>query len=310
MQYAAADKPKKPGYEAFAAMGPRQPEPPVWRAWALGFGATHRIEGGSGIADQSMQTAGGAFGVERTFGPDLLFGLAAGGSGSSFSVSSLSTSGRVDAGHFGAYAARRWGDVYGIATLNYARLADTTDRAIAGVGSTETAHGSFAGDQLGGRFELGWRRQMPGFALTPFVAVESAALWQHAYSETSTTATGGAGVLGLSYAAHETTSLPSFVGAQVDGSYTLGDGQMLRPFVRASWVHEFMPQRQIDASFVSIPGASFTVDGARPAGDAARVTGGATWALDASRSLFARFDGEFSASGSMVAGTAGARLTW
>ena len=310
LQYAAADKPKRPGYEAFAAMGPRQPEVPVWRAWALGFGATHRIDGGSGTAAQSMQAAGGAFGVERTLGPDLLVGLAAGGSGSTFSVSSLSTSGQIDAGHFGGYAAKRWGDVYGIATINYARLDNTTDRTITGVGSTETAHGRFAGDQLGGRFELGWRRQMPGYAVTPFVAVEPAALWQHAYSETSTTAAGGAGVLGLNYAAHETTSLPTFAGAQLDGAYALGNGQTVRPFLRAAWVHEFMPQRQIDASFASIPSASFTVDGARPASDAARVTGGATWTLDASRSLFARVDSEVSGSGTMVAGTAGARVTW
>jgi len=184
------------------------------------------------------------------------------------------------------------------------------DRTVAGVGATETAHGSFASDELGGRFELGWRRRIAGYSVTPFVAVEPAALWQHAYSENSTTAAGGAGTLGLSYAAHETTSLPTFVGAQLDAQYAFANGQTVRPFVRAAWMHEFMPQRQIEATFISIPSTSFTVDGTRPAGDAARVTGGATWTIDASKALFARVDTEFSGSGTMVAGTAGARISW
>lgn len=313
LQYASADKAgSKPGYEAFAAMQPRRPQPPVWRAWALGFGSARSIDGNSslGTADQSMQTAGGTLGVERAFGGDWLFGLAAGGSGSRFSVSSLSSSGTVDGGHVGAYAVTRWGDMYAAATLNYARFDNRTDRTIAGVGATETAHGSFASDEVAGRLELGWQRRIAGYAVTPFVAVEPAALWQHAYSETSTTVSGGAGTLGLSYAAHETTSLPTFVGAQLDGQYVFGNGQTVRPFVRASWVHEFMPQRQIEATFISIPAASFTVDGTRPAGDAARISGGATWAIDASKALFARIDTELSGSGTMVAGTAGARITW
>ena len=106
-----------------------------------------------------------------------------------------------------------------------------------------------------------------------------------------------------------TTSLPTFVGAQLDTQYLVG-GQTVRPFVRAAWVHEFMRERQVEASFISIPSASFTVDGARPARDAARLSGGATWAIDASKAVFARVDSEFSGSSTMVAGTAGARITW
>ena len=310
--YATAAKPDdRPGYDAFAAMRPRPPEPPVWRAWALGFGSTRSIDGDSslGTADQSLQTAGGAMGVERAYGGDLLLGFAAGGSGSRFSTPSLSTSGTVDGGHIGAYAVTRWGDIYAAATLNYARFDNRTDRTITGIGPTETAHGSFVSDELGGRFEIGWRRRIASYRVTPFVAIEPAALWQHAYSETSTTAAGGAGMLGLSYAARETTSLPTFLGAQLDTEYRVG-GNIVRPFVRAAWVHEFRPQRQVEATFITIPAASFTVDGARPASDAARISGGATWSIDASKALFARVDTEFSGSGAMVAGTAGARMTW
>lgn len=71
MQYAAADKTgSKPGYEAFAAMQPRQPQPPVWRAWALGFGSARSIDGNSslGTVDQSLQTAGGTLGAAQCRG--------------------------------------------------------------------------------------------------------------------------------------------------------------------------------------------------------------------------------------------------
>lgn len=311
--YAAADKLKgRPGADAFAAMQPRRAPPaPQWHAWALGFGSTRTVNGDSGLgtADQSMQSAGGGFGVERAFGSDLLVGFAAGGSDSRFSVSSLSTSGHIDGGHLGGYAVKRWGDAYVAASLNYARFDNNVDRTIAGIGTTENAHGQFASDQLGGRFELGWKRRVAGYQVTPFVAVEPAMLWQQAYTESTTTAGGGAGTLGLSYAARQTTSLPTFVGAQLDTQYMVG-GQTVRPFLRAAWVHEFMPERQIEASFVSIPSASFTVDGARPAGDAARFSSGATWTIDATKALFARVDSEFSGSGTMVAGTAGARIIW
>ncbi|MGN6572811.1 MAG: autotransporter outer membrane beta-barrel domain-containing protein [Pseudolabrys sp.] len=311
LQYAADEKATKPGYEAFASLRPqRAPKAPEWRAWALGFGATRTVDGSSGTASQTVNTGGGAFGVERTFGADLLLGLAAGGSASSFSVSSLSTSGHLDGGHVGGYAVSRWGNVYALATANYAHFENTTDRTITGIGTTESAHGRFGSDQIGGRFELGWRHSIAGYAVTPFVAIEPAVLWQQGYTESSTTATGGAGTLGLNYSSRQTTSLPTFVGAQLDGRYAFGNGQTVRPFLRASWVHEFMPERQISATFVSIPAAGFTVDGARPASDAARFSGGATWSVDATREIFARVDSEFSSRGTMVAGTAGGRITW
>jgi len=310
LSYASAGTAKaKPGADAFAAMTPKRAAPaPQWRAWGLGFGSTRSVGGSGGTPDQSIDSVGGALGVERTFGSDLLVGFAAGGSGSSFSVSGLSTSGRVDGGHVGVYAGKRWGDVYALATLNYARLDNTTDRTITGIGPTETAHGRFASDQLGGRLEIGWRQQIAGYAVTPFVAVEPAALWQQTYSESATTAGGGPGTLGLNYAARETTSLPTFVGAQLDGRYTLGEG-VVRPFLRAAWVHEFMPERQIAATFVSVPTPAFTVDGARPARDAARIGAGATWSFGA-HEIFARIDSEVSGGSTMLAGTAGARVTW
>jgi uncharacterized protein with beta-barrel porin domain len=310
--YAAAPRAKsKAGQDAFAAMQPRVAEPARWHAWAVGFGATRSTDGDAslGTADQSTRTAGGAGGVDHQIG-DLLLGVAAGGSSSHFSVSSLSTSGDIDGGHVGAYAFKSFGAAYAAATLNYAHFSNKTERTISGVGASENANGSFGSDQLGGRFELGWRKHFDHFTLTPFAAVEPAALWQRAYTESSTTAGGGAGVLGLSYSAHTTTSFPTFLGAQIDTRYVLAGGQVLSPLARLSWVHEFKPDRQVEATFVSIPSTLFTVDGARAARDSVRLDTGLTLAFNQSVALFASFNGEFSGESQMASATGGAKITW
>jgi len=310
--YAAAPRAKsKAGQDAFAAMQPRVAEPALWRAWAVGFGGTRSTDGDAslGTASQSTRTAGGAAGVDHQIG-DLLLGVAAGGSTSHFSVSSLSTSGDIDGGHIGAYAFKSFGAAYAAATLNYAHFTNKTERTISGVGATENANGSFDSDQLGGRFELGWRKHFDHFTLTPFAAVEPAALWQRAYTESSTIAGGGSGVLGLSYSAHTTTSLPTFLGAQVDTRYVLAGGQVLSPMARLSWVHEFKPNRQVEVSFVSIPSTLFTVDGARAARDSVRLDTGVMLALNQSVALFANFNGELSSESQMASATGGAKVTW
>jgi len=146
------------------------------------------------------------------------------------------------------------------------------------------------------------------YTLTPFVAIEPAALWAHAYTETSTIAGGGPGILGLSFAARTTTSLPTFLGMQVDTRTILSDGSILTPYARASWVHEFEPTRQVTAAFINIPTAAFTVDGARAASDAARIDAGVKYALDPTRSLFANLSGEWSNVGQSISATAGFKL--
>lgn len=298
----------RPGADAFAAM---QPQPGRWRVWGAGFGATRSIDGQNGSsADQRIYAGGGAFGVDREIARDLLLGFAVGASGSTYSVSGLSTSGRSDAGHVGAYALKTFGASYLAATLYYAHAANKTDRTITGIGATEYAKGSFGSDQLGGRLEFGWRHALQGYTLTPFAAVEPAVLWQQGYSETSTTGTGAPGILGLAYQSNRVTSFPAFLGVQVDGRYALEGGHTLSPFARVSWVHEFETARDIRASFSTLPGGSFVAEGARASENALRLEAGATLSLSDKASLFASVNGEWSNTTSSVAGMGGLRLGW
>jgi outer membrane autotransporter protein len=163
-------------------------------------------------------------------------------------------------------------------TVNFSRFGTRPTRAIAGVGPTEAATGKFNSDMLSGRFEVGYRHMFERFAVTPFAAVQFAELRQPGYSETSTTLAGAPGVLGLTYSAQTVSSLPTFLGAQLDTRVTLV--------------------------------TNFTVFGPSAARDAARVDLGSKLVLKPNAALFASFDGEFSDRSQMYAGKGGLKVTW
>jgi outer membrane autotransporter protein len=248
-------------------------------------------------------------GFDYQVDPTQLVGFAVGASDAHFSVSDRATSGDALGGHVGAYGMATWGALYATGVLSYSRLDNRTTRTITGIGPSETATGSFASDLVGARVEIGRTYALPGFELTPFAALQTATLWQRGFTETST-AGGLPGILGLSYQAHTATSLPTFLGVQFDTRLATANGTVWSPFVRAAWVHEFMPDRSISASLSSVPGTLFGVDGARAWSDALKVNAGTRVALNQYASLFASFDGEFSNSGHSYAGRGGARFSW
>lgn len=302
------------GHEAFALIKPARtiPEQQPWSVWASGFGGTQKIDAdaAAGTAQASQRGTGGAMGVNYSANSDQLFGVSVGGSLSSFSVPDRSTSGDLTGFHLGAFSAQTWHASYVTAALNYSRFGNKTERTISGIGPTETAKGNFSSDLLTARIETGWRHIAGPLVITPFTAVQAAQLWQRGYTETSTVAGGGDGVLGLSYAAVSATSLLISLGAQADSKIELRNGRALLPFARAAWVHEFKPARDIKASFVSIPSASFTAEGPRAAKNSAQIGAGAKLVLNRSTMLFANIDGKFSGRGHAYSGSGGVSMTW
>jgi outer membrane autotransporter protein len=317
LPYAPEPTSKNPLYAA-DLKGPvyKAPPPvyaPTWHVWASAFGATQTVSGdatGLGTAGLSDRTYGGALGFDYQAMPDLLIGIGGGGSSSSFSVSDRATSGSLDGAHVGAYGMKTWGSAYATATLAYSHFNNSTTRTIAGVGPAETATGSFGSDMLAGRLEVGKTWLYNRIGVTPFAAIQASQLWQKGYSETSTIIGDGPGILGLSYASTNTTSLPSFLGVQLDGRMPMANGGFFSPYLRAAWVHEFRPSRTITPTFISLPGATFTVDGARAASDSAKVDAGVRIALTRNVSLIAAFNSEFSNTGQIYAGNGGLRVTW
>jgi autotransporter-associated beta strand protein len=309
LQYAPSRK-SMSEHPPFKAAGATYP--PRWRAWLTGFDGTAKLKGEAGIgsAGFSHDTGGLAAGLDYRLTPDLLLGFGIGGSSSNFSVSDRITSGHLDAAHLGGYGVKTWDRFYAAGALSFSTFRNDTTRTIAGIGPTEAATGSFGSNLLSGRVEVGSKQVFDRFAVTPFAAVQFAQLWQNGFTETNPVPAGAAGPLGLAFGSTGVTSLPTFLGAQLDSRIAFANGMVLSPFGRLSWVHEFYPNRAINAAFIALPGAAFTVDGPRAASDAARVDAGVKLAFAPSAWLFASFDGEFSGRSQSYAGKGGLRVAW
>ena len=205
---------------------------------------------------------------------------------------------------------KTWGSVYAAGALSFSTFRNSTSRTIAGIGPTEVATGSFGSNLFSGRLELGSKHVFGSFAVTPFAAVQFAELWQSGFTEANPVPAGASGPLGLNYGSLSVSSLPTFLGAQFDTRTVLANGMVLSPYARLSWVHEFNPNRAINATFIALPGAAFTVNGPRASSDAARIDAGAKLAIRPNAWMFASFDGEFSDRNQSYAGRGGLRLTW
>jgi outer membrane autotransporter protein len=308
----APDPSQAPVFKAMPVKAPLLPPEPLYRAWTAGFDGTWRLDGQAdpGSADLKHNTAGGAAGLDYQVNHNLLVGVAAGGSTSTFSVPDRATSGTLDGAHFGAYGVARWDAWYAAGALAFNAFDNRLTRPIVGVGPTEIATGTFNSDMLSGRFEVGYKQAFNGFTVTPFAAVQFAELWQPGYTESSITLAGAPGVNGLTYSSQTVSSLPTFLGAQFDTRVVLANGAVWSPYARLSWVHEFEPNRDINAGFITLPVTNFTVFGPSAARDAARIDFGSKLTVGRNTALFASFDGEFSDRSQMYAGRGGLKVTW
>jgi len=79
---------------------------------------------------------------------------------------------------------------------------------------------------------------------------------------------------------------------------------------RLAWAHDFNTDRNIAATFQTLPGASFVVNGAAQAHDAALTTASAEMKFIGGLSLAATFEGEFSDVTRSYAGKAVVRYAW
>jgi subtilase-type serine protease len=290
--------------------------PPNWSAWATAFGGGQWLnaEPTSGAPAAQQSIGGGAFGGDYRIGPQTVVGAAAGVSVSNYGVSYTGANGRATGAHFGIYGLHDMGTFYVNGSLAYNRFDGSATRVIAGIGSTETEKSSAISSQLAGRLEVGRPFEVAKFetsqvGVTPFVALQPAQLWTPAYTETSVTQSGAPGAFALSYQAQGTTSLPTFLGAQLDGE-TMVNVRPLKGWFRAAWVHEFLPERGVTAGFTVLPGSTFSVDGARAASNAARLDLGVKYAVGAQTSLFANSNVELSDRGQSVGATVGLRIVW
>ena len=297
--------------DAFAMVtkAPPQEFAQRWSVWAAGFGGSQSTDGSAatGSNGATSRIAGTAVGADYRLSPDTLLGFALAGGGTSFGVTGLG-SGRSDLFQAGAYLRHNHGPAYLSAALAYGWQDITTDRTVT-IAGIDRLRAEFNANAYSGRLEGGWRFIAPwmgGIGLTPYAAAQFTTFDLPAYAEQ---AVSGSGAFALSYAARSVTDTRSELGLRSDKAFAMQDS-VLTLRGRLAWAHDFNPDRATSATFQALPGASFVVNGAAQAREAALTTAAAEMKWLNGWSAAATFEGEFSDVTRSYAGKGSVRYAW
>jgi uncharacterized protein with beta-barrel porin domain len=119
----------------------------------------------------------------------------------------------------------------------------------------------------------------------------------------------GLNTFALAYNAKTVTDARSEIGVRTDKSWAMPDSIFtLRG--RFAWAHDYTTDRSIAATFQTLPGASFVVNGAAQSPDKALATASAEVKWRNGFSLVGTFEGEFSSNSRSYAGKGVARYQW
>ncbi|WP_416367057.1 autotransporter outer membrane beta-barrel domain-containing protein [Rhodopseudomonas palustris] len=283
---------------------------PHWNVWGAGFGGSQTTDGNAslGSATATSRLAGIAAGADYWLSPQTVAGFAMAGGATQFGLTGGLGSGTSDLIQVGGFIRHSFGASYLTAAVAYGWQDITTERTVA-IGGLNQLRANFNANAYSARVEAGHRWIVPvigGVGLSPYVAAQVTAFDLPAYAEQ---AVGGTGVFALGYAAKTVTATRSELGLRTDKSFAL-DGALLTLRGRAAWAHDFDVERSIAATFQALPGASFAVNGARPARDAALTTVSAEVSWLNGFSVAASFEGEFSDVTRSYAGKGLLRYAW
>jgi uncharacterized protein with beta-barrel porin domain len=296
--------------EAFAAVYRKAPArnsfSPTWNVWAAGFGGSQTTSGNAAVGsnDTTSRMFGTAVGADYRFSPNTIAGFALGGGGTNFSVNGLGT-GRSDLFQAGAFVRHTVGPAYFTAALAYGWQDITTNRTVT-VAGIDQLQARFNANAYSGRIEDGYRFVTEWMGITPYAAGQFTTFDLPAYAESVVS---GASTFALAYGAKSVTDVRSEVGIRTDKSWAMTD-TIFTLRGRFAWAHDYDPDRSIGATFQTLPGASFLVNGAAQSADKALTTASAEVKWRNGFSLAGTFEGEFSGSSSSYAGKGVARYQW
>ncbi|WP_158228728.1 autotransporter domain-containing protein [Bradyrhizobium sp. Y36] len=301
----------RPRTDAFA-MFAKAPAPGFaqrWSVWAAGFGGSQSTQGNPTVGSNDMtgRIAGTAVGADYWLAPNTKLGFALAGGGTSSDVNGLG-SGRSDLFQAGAYLSHANGPAYVSAALAYGWQSITTDRTVT-IAGADRLRAAFDANAYSGRLEGGYRLVTPrvgSIGLTPYGALQFTTLDLPGYAEQVVS---GSSAFAMSYAAKSVTDSRSELGLRSDRSFAMPDG-VLALRGRLAWAHDFNPDRAAAATFQALPLASFVVNGAAQARDAALTTASVEMKWLNGWSAAATFEGEFSSVTRSYAGKGSVRYGW
>ena len=296
-------------YAMFTKAPLAQTYDPRWSVWAAGYGGSQTTDGNTALGSNTATSSvfGTAVGADYRISPFTVAGFALAGGGTNFSVAN-SGSGHSDLFQAGAFIRHTVGQAYISAALAYGWQDITTNRTVTVAGSDQL-RAQFDANAFSGRLEGGYRLVAPwvgGVGITPYAAVQFTTFDLPGYVEQAIV---GSNAFALAYGAKDVTDTRSELGIRADKSWAMRDGIFtLRG--RVAWAHDYDPDRSIAATFQTLPGASFVVNGAAQASDSALVTASVEKKWVNGWSAAATFEGEFSDVTRSYAGKGVVRYVW
>jgi outer membrane autotransporter protein len=284
-------------------------EQPTYGMWGSVYGGQARLDADAvvvGTHETHDNITGLAVGIDYRLGPDTIAGFALSGGTTSWSLDSGLGGGDSNMFQAGVYGKTHFGAAYLSGALAYAWHDTSTTRTVTIAGTDELA-ADFDANVFGTRVEGGYRFDTPMLGITPYAAIEAQSVHTPSYAEY---AKSGSDQFALDYASQTTSTTRSEIGAGLDKLFALDDGTLLTLQGRAAWVHDFDNNRNISTAFHSLPGSSFTVDGASSTEDSALVSAGVEVGFAGNFTLSGRFDGEFSSGGNVYSETVILKHQW
>ncbi len=279
---------------------------PRFTSWATSFGGYSNLAGdpnGAGSHTVSGSLFGVAAGLDYRLAPETVIGAALAGGGTNWGLSQGLGGGNSDFLQAGVYGSTHFGPAYVSGAFGFANHWTATQRTAA-FGDALSA--SFSAQNYAGRLEGGYRLATPFGGVTPYAAVQEQAFVLPGFTESDQLGGGFA----LNYAGRSFTDARAEAGARFDQAVGVFGGATLALKGRAAYAHDWVSDPTLATAFNLLPGASFIAEGAKPLRNAAAVSAGPELRLRGGATLFAKFDGEFSARGQTYLGSAGLRYAW
>lgn len=305
----SAPKSAPAGRSSLGAMSHETPRAafsdPRMRYWGTVYGGNISTSGSGGASDTTSRVYGIVAGADVALSPDTMLGFALGGGSSSFSVSNGLGHGDADMVQAGLFGKHTMGAAYVFAGLSYTYQDVTTNRTVT-VSEADELEAKFDANTFGGRIEGGYRFATPFVGITPYAALQVTQINLPGYEES---AISGSNAFALDYESNHTTVKRTELGARFDRAFKLDDA-LLTLRSRIAWAHDEGNDSAISASFLSLPGSAFTVNGAVPSENLALVSAGAEMKWLNDLSVVGTFEGEFSENTEGYAGKGAVRYAW
>jgi len=208
----------------------------------------------------------------------------------------------------GPSARHNQGPAYITAALAYAWQDVTTNRVVT-VAGLDQLRAQFNANAWSGRLEGGYRYVVPyfgGFGLTPYAAVQATTFSLPGYAENAVV---GSNQFALAYNSKSVTNTRTELGLRTDKSYAM-QGGILTLRGRTAWAHDFNPDRSIAATFQTLPGSTFVVNGAGQASDSLLSSSAIEFKWTNGWSAAGTIESEYSRVTTSYAGKGVVRYTW